>query len=193
MDNRKYKSLKWLSCLIMVFIIFVLSAVIFFTVAPKQIFVEMRDEMDHSKALWEDQGIRSYRFLVRYDDSFLTCEEDILVTDGEAAVISSNCKQNHRPPRTIPDLFSKIKAVIDERKCGFNGCRCDGPIVAKVVYDQEFGFPKETKFDIQPEQSKLYVEYWLSKRSFIPQPCTLLGLVAPTYEIKDFEPIDETK
>jgi hypothetical protein len=136
------------------------------------------EEVQYQKQLWTNQKITKYKLEVReltYNQNYT---RTIIV--GSDTVVENAARECC----FIEELFSSIETVIEQKRCGNNGCECDGPIVTDVVYDETYHFPKTGKLMNHPEEG------W----KFGPRPtfCTFLGdlSIGTSWEIYSFTSLE---
>ncbi|MFH7030109.1 MAG: hypothetical protein ACHBN1_33305 [Heteroscytonema crispum UTEX LB 1556] len=85
-------------------------------------------------------------------------------------------------------MFKQIESFADGKKCGPNGCACDGPIAVNAIYDAQFGYPRQLQTSLKPEKRWLYPDYWKNTFTGI---CTLIGFIDQKITVSAFSPIDK--
>jgi Family of unknown function (DUF6174) len=121
---------------------------------------------------WEKQAVFHYRLNINY--SHINCQQQVEIKDEKVIGVRQNTCSTILP-QTVTQLFQQIELFADSKKCGPNGCVCDGPIGVNAIYDTQFGYPRQIEISLKPEKRWLYPEYW--KSAFTVRACTLVGFV----------------
>jgi len=139
-------------------------------------------QLSAARALWANQNISAYRIVVQYQIPLYQCQQDFEVRGEQITyrykdecqvtpVAGSHSSQFE--PLIVSNLFQRVEDTITNPVCGPNGCACDGPIGADVVYDPKRGFPQQITYRTVPELRWRYLDYWralLSGGSSCPVP-----------------------
>jgi len=147
--------------------------------AQEDYWREQAAQVYKQREIWQKQGITKYRIGIIWSTFSGSCSEEFVVNNKVVTQIIKNCEY-YPNLETVEDLFLKIENMISERKCGGNGCGCDGPLHIDAVYDELYGFPKTGRSVIHPQQSWRY-----GTQTF----CTLVGTGGPQWEVYSFSPL----
>jgi hypothetical protein len=133
---------------------------------------------------WEARPFSRYRMVIE-TQAFGSCRYEVEIHDEQVtAILQRSCLS---PAPTVTDLFQLIRQHIDEGSCGPNGCACDGPIGAEVIYDPQLGYPRELLVRPQPQLRWRYPNYW--KRVLFGGGCTLIGWIGQRTTVLSLTPM----
>ncbi|HEX5691032.1 MAG TPA: DUF6174 domain-containing protein [Roseiflexaceae bacterium] len=133
---------------------------------------------------WQARPFSAYRMIVE-TQAFGACRFEVEIHDEQVtAILERSCLS---PAPTVTDLFHTIQQHADENRCGPNGCACDGPIGAEVVYDAQLGYPTEVLVRPQAQQRWRYPGYW--KRAVFGGGCTLIGWIGQRITVLSLTPL----
>jgi hypothetical protein len=133
---------------------------------------------------WETRSFSRYRMVLE-TQAFGACRYEVEIhNERVTAILQRSCLS---PAPTVTDLFRAIQQQIGDERCGPNGCSCDGPIGAEVVYDPHLGYPTELLVRPQPQQRWRYPSYW--KRVIFGGGCTLIGWIGQRTTVLSLTPM----
>ncbi|MEO1290384.1 MAG: DUF6174 domain-containing protein [Chloroflexota bacterium] len=95
--------------------------------------------------LWESHNLNDYRYNINTGSRNdcvveITIEEAVVIQ--QSLVNEEDCYSGLVDvDYAISTIFSEIKAMLDRKHCGANGCICDGYQIFRVEYDETYGFP----------------------------------------------------
>jgi 4-amino-4-deoxy-L-arabinose transferase-like glycosyltransferase len=110
---------------------------------------------------WHRQNITHYRLEMEITiRGFASCRYDVEVKNETVVKTFTDTCSDDKPliNQTVTALFTRIEAVSTQRHCT-NGCACNGPTVADVVYDPKWSYPKHISIHSQPHWFSL--NFWL--------------------------------
>jgi hypothetical protein len=157
--------------LIIALLIFALQGII---PTPSELRVrEEEAEAAQAWQRWETANLQDYRYTYR---TYYLCRVIVEVRGGISSIQENNC--GYVPePLMIPELFDEIAEVNAARKCGHNGCYCDGHLIADADYDEVYGYPL-----VMSEHLTDLPANWESRNY-----CTEMGTGGNYYTIENFE------
>jgi len=160
--------------------------------APEQYWDEKAKEIQNRTQVWSEQKITRYKMGIQFSYISRCAKELVIENDKVVQVIKDDCTQSDFSKfNTIDDLFALLKAEIDSKHCGPNGCDCDGPSISDIVYDEKYKFPKMATPASHPEERWRFEKHSLILPDdfFGRRFCTLLGEFEIGWNINTFLPL----
>jgi len=146
--------------------------------AQEQYWQNLAEDIQKHKKIWADQGITNYRIEIHMAYTRYCSLELVVSSNVIRQVIKDDCYYSNFG--TVDSLFSIMQNMVDEKRCGSNGCGCDGPFHIDAVYDEQYGFPKAGRAMIHPQQRWRY-----GTQTF----CTMLLTLGIGWDVYSFTPL----
>ncbi len=154
-------------------------------------------QLADARARWAANGYSDYRIIVKYELPLYSCEQDLEIRNGEldyrnqdscrmTPIVGSN--QGIMEMLTVAGLFARVEGAITAPECGPNGCVCDGPVTADVIYEPEMGYPQQIVYRLAPENRWRYIEFWTAQVSGAP-PCPPASYIGQHIEVISLNPL----
>lgn len=145
--------------------ILMIAAVALYQAAPA-------NQLAWAQARWAANGYAAYRIAVKYEVPLYQCEQDFEVRDGAVSyrhedgcsVSPVNGAQGGlSEPMMISKLFRDIEDTLENPTCGPQGCLCDGPLGADVIYNAERGYPEKIVYRLMPDVRWRDPNFWIAQ------------------------------
>ncbi|MBD2346049.1 DUF6174 domain-containing protein [Anabaena subtropica] len=144
-----------------------------------------KKQLEVAQENWLKQGISHYRLTLHYSSPD-RCQKQVEIKDEKVIAVTENTCTT-LSPLTITELFQEIEPIAKGKKCGPNGCACDGTIGLDASYDPQFGYPRRVAIKLQPERRWLHFN---SLSDIYPgKNCTLVGFINRRIAVRDFTPL----
>jgi hypothetical protein len=173
------------------------------------------DELEHQQKIWVDSGLNHYLLQVDDvpdEDTSYRCtwerevinEETLIELDRECAYkievdgnlvgVSAYDAVELNSAKTVSEIFHILEMRMLEKKCGPNGCNCDGYYDFEIDYHPQYGYPTRIQEVMQLDRNledglecistigiKGLRAYLRTSRTC--RPCTLSGYSIHQYNI----------
>jgi hypothetical protein len=172
------------------------------------------DELKYQQKIWVGSGLRHY--LLQVDDvpddiSYRCTEEREVINEKTSIELDRECTSKIEvdgnlvgaalydavelnSAKTVSEIFHALETSMLEKKCGPNGCNCDGYYDFAIDYHPQYGYPTRIQEVMQLDRNledglecittngiKGLRAYFRTSRTC--RPCTLMGYSIHQYNI----------
>ncbi|MBI3762596.1 MAG: hypothetical protein HY260_12160 [Chloroflexi bacterium] len=134
-----------------------------------------------AKRLWAARPFLRYRMaLDLLSDTGMTCRQEAEIKDEKVVTLYDNtCR---RRAGTITSLFDEIEFYAKN-----NHCRANGMVVVQVVYDYQWGYPRQIDVHLSNHALWLNPDYW--GQWLLRGGCSTFGFAGMQVKVTSLAPI----